>query len=158
MGDAPDSLGERLAGRGSAVGPMDTAAIDALWVQLASDRPVRGVKPFIEAPVDTWVRIDPNGVCVGDFATREVARKAREWSVVQNARVTKAQTVRWFSQPMRVKGGPVINRVADIAKYPAGTVYLVGRGRAQFDAVIYEVTPYEGASLKRTLFKGAVVR
>lgn len=57
---------------------------------------------------------------------------------------------------MRVKGGPAIRRVKDFTKYPGGTVYTVGRGRQKFDAKIMKVTPYEGKSLFRTLFKGAL--
>jgi hypothetical protein len=136
---------------------MDSAAIDQLWTQLASDRQVRGVKPFIEAPVDVWVRIDRNGACVGDFATRQEARRAREWSLVPDARVAKAQTVRWYGHEMRVKGGKPVRRVRDLAKYPAGTIYGVGIGRRQFNVLITEVTPIVDAiSLKRTLFKGVL--
>jgi hypothetical protein len=136
---------------------MDRRAIDHLWTQLASDRPVRGVKPFIEAPVDVWVRIDRNGACVGDFATRQEARKAREWSLVPDARVAKAQTVRWYGHEMRVKGGKPIRRVRDIARYPAGTVYRVGLGRRQFDVLMTEITPLiDTLSVKRTLFKGVL--
>lgn len=127
---------------------MDAATIDRLYTRLSSgQRPPRGTKPFVTTPVNTTVEVYRDGTCGGEWHNFGPPSPVP-------FRKRRAQIVSWYGQPMRFKGGPVLRRLSEWTQ--GNAVFTVGRGRRQFDALITQCTPAEGASLKHILFKGVL--
>lgn len=112
---------------------------------------------MITAPVRHWALIGAKGEYAGVFVSRQQARDAQSYSLVQPTRPVKVQTVRWHGEPMWIRAHGKRQPVTRLTQFNTEpSIVHVGHGRKAITALVTSITPVYGWRSKTAQYEGVL--
>jgi hypothetical protein len=110
----------------------------------------------ITAPVRHWALIGKAGAYGGVFVSRQQARDAQSYSLVQPNRAVKVQTVSWHGEPMWIRSHGKRRPVTRLSQFKGSLIVHVWNGRRAITAMVTSITPAHGWRSKTARYEGVL--